>query len=68
MQFTFADTGAGIAPDEAERLFEAFYSTKELGLGLGLYVSRNIVREHGGWIEVESTGEGSTFTVWLPQS
>ncbi|MFL7807140.1 MAG: ATP-binding protein, partial [Anaerolineae bacterium] len=46
---------------------EGLHSTKEMGLGLGLRVSRNIVREHGGRIEVESEpGHGTTFTVWLP--
>ncbi|MEJ2208810.1 MAG: PAS domain S-box protein [Anaerolineae bacterium] len=67
VQISFADTGTGITPDDVEHLFEAFYSTKDLCLGLGLYVSHNIVQEHGGRIGVESTDEGSTFTVWLPQ-
>jgi PAS domain S-box-containing protein len=67
VQVSFADTGKGIPPDEVERLFEAFHSTKDLGLGLGLYVSRNIVQEHGGRIDVQSeVGQGTTFTVWLP--
>jgi PAS domain S-box-containing protein len=61
------DTGCGIAPEVIPRLFNPFYTTKPEGLGLGLYVTRNIVRECGGRIEVESLlGEGSTFTVWLP--
>jgi signal transduction histidine kinase len=64
---SFADTGAGIVPEEVARLFEAFHSTKQLGLGLGLYVSRNILQEHGGWIDVQSqVGQGATFTIWLP--
>jgi PAS domain S-box-containing protein len=67
VQVSFADTGVGIAPEEVARLFEAFHSTKQLGLGLGLYVSRNIVQEHGGWIDVQSeVGQGATFNVWLP--
>jgi PAS domain S-box-containing protein len=66
-QISFADTGVGIALQEAEHLFEAFHSTKETGLGLGLYVTRNILLEHGGSIDVESDpGHGATFTVWLP--
>jgi len=64
---TFADTGTGIPEEQLERLFEPFASTKTEGLGLGLYVSRNIVHEHGGHIQVDSRpGQGTTFTVWLP--
>jgi PAS domain S-box-containing protein len=69
VRISFADTGEGIPPETMERLFEAFYTTKsqELGLGLGLHVSRNIIKEHGGRIDVESeVGRGTTFTVWLP--
>jgi two-component system NtrC family sensor kinase len=63
----FADTGPGIPPDLAQRIFEPFESSKDQGLGLGLYVSKNIVEDHGGHIEVESeTGKGTAFTVWLP--
>jgi two-component system, NtrC family, sensor histidine kinase AtoS len=63
----FVDTGCGIAPDDLPRLFEPFYTTKTEGLGLGLYLTHNIVEEHGGRIEVESElGQGATFTVWLP--
>jgi PAS domain S-box-containing protein len=63
----FADTGQGIAPDTLPHLFDPFFTTKANGLGLGLYITRNIVEEHGGHIEVESEpGEGTTFTVWLP--
>jgi PAS domain S-box-containing protein len=67
VRLSFADSGRGIATDAASHLFEPFYSTKPDGLGLGLYVTHNIVEEHGGHIEVESReGEGATFTVWLP--
>ncbi len=69
VRISFADSGLGIAPEEVRRMFEAFHSTKELGLGLGLFVSRNIVQEHGGRIDVESElGHGATFHVWLPRS
>jgi two-component system NtrC family sensor kinase len=69
VSISFTDTGVGIPPEQIERLFEAFHSTKEMGLGLGLHVSRNIVGEHGGHINVESEpGHGTTFTVWLPRS
>jgi signal transduction histidine kinase len=64
---SFADTGPGIAPDALPRIFDPFYTTKPEGLGLGLYITRNVVEEHRGRVEVESLlGEGATFTVWLP--
>jgi PAS domain S-box-containing protein len=67
VQVTFADTGQGIVPDALPHLFDPFYTTKSEGLGLGLYITRNIIEEHGGRVEVESLlGEGTTFTVWLP--
>ncbi len=63
------DQGAGIPDEIMDHLFDPFFSTKAKGTGLGLFVSQNIVQEHGGRIEVESTvGEGSTFTVALPVS
>jgi PAS domain S-box-containing protein len=67
VRISFADSGKGIAADAASHLFEPFYTTKPDGMGLGLYVTHNIVEEHGGHIEMESReGEGATFTVWLP--
>ena len=64
---SFADTGRGIAPDAVPHIFDAFYTTKPEGMGLGLYVTRNIVEEHGGHIDVETQpGAGATFTIWLP--
>ena len=69
VEVTFKDTGVGIPPQDLKHLFEAFHSDKEHGLGLGLYVSRNVVKDHGGRIDVKSKlGFGSTFTVWLPQA
>ena len=64
---SFADSGYGIAADALPHLFDPFYTTKAEGLGLGLYITKNIVEEHGGYIDVESqVGEGTTFKVWLP--
>lgn len=64
------DTGPGLTPDEAARIFEPFYTTKTDGTGLGLAVSYGIIQQHGGRIEVKSVpateGSGTTFTVLLP--
>jgi two-component system NtrC family sensor kinase len=63
----FADTGVGIAPERLGNLFDPFYTTKSQGLGLGLYITHNVVEEHGGHIDVSShVGQGTIFTVWLP--
>jgi signal transduction histidine kinase len=64
------DTGIGISPENMERLFEPFFTTRPpgQGTGLGLSVSYGIVTDHGGLIDVEShPGQGSIFTVWLPE-
>ena len=67
LEVHIADTGVGIPSSRLPDLFEPFYTTKDTGVGLGLYVSHNIVQEHGGRIEVESVeGEGTAFTVRLP--
>ncbi len=61
------DKGVGLAEDERRKVFEPFFSTKQNGTGLGLYVSHSIVERHGGYIFVESSlMEGTTFTVYLP--
>ena len=63
------DNGSGIAPENMEKLFTPFFTTKEegKGLGLGLAVSYGIIERHGGKVEVQSElGRGTTFTVHLP--
>jgi two-component system NtrC family sensor kinase len=63
------DEGVGISPHDRVHLFEPFFTTKGVGegTGLGLSVSRGIIREHGGWIAVESEpGKGSSFAIYLP--
>lgn len=67
VQIQFKDEGPGVPPDKAEMIFEPFYTTKKDSLGLGLFISQNIVQQHGGRIELTSQeGEGAIFTVWLP--
>ncbi|HWI82852.1 sensor histidine kinase [Ramlibacter sp.] len=69
VQIEITDTGCGIPAANLQRIFDPFFTSKEVGkgTGLGLSVSYGIVRSHGGEIEVESTvGEGSTFRVLLP--
>jgi signal transduction histidine kinase len=66
---TVADTGSGIAPDVAPRIFESFFTTKPRGqgTGLGLAICRDIAKTHGGEMTVTSRpGEGSTFALWVP--
>ena len=65
------DTGCGIAQDTIDRIWDPFFTTKEVGkgVGLGLALSYDIVKRHGGDIQVESMlDEGSQFTVFLPPS
>lgn len=62
-----SDSGPGISPDEAAKIFEPFYTTKATGTGLGLAVSYGIIERHGGRIEVTGApGKGTIFTISLP--
>ena len=63
------DTGPGISPEDAARVFDAFYTTKENGVGIGLCIAHQIVTAHGGEIQVHSeSGRGTTFEVLLPEA
>ncbi|HST21603.1 MAG TPA: ATP-binding protein, partial [Blastocatellia bacterium] len=62
-----SDTGDGISEEELARIFEPFFSTRIKGTGLGLWVTQDIIRHHGGRIEVSSEkGRGTTFQIILP--
>lgn len=66
---TITDNGQGIAPENLQRVFEPFYSTKFVGRGFGLAQAAGIINAHQGAITVESSpGRGATFTVFLPET
>jgi two-component system NtrC family sensor kinase len=67
VEISVSDTGPGIAEDVVPKLFEPFFSTKQGGTGLGLALTHQIIREHGGVLHVHSTpGRGATFVIALP--
>jgi signal transduction histidine kinase len=62
-----SDSGIGLSIDEAERIFEAFFTTKPRGTGMGLSISRRIIASHGGHLWANpNTGQGATFQFTLP--
>jgi signal transduction histidine kinase len=67
VQIQVEDHGSGIGAEALKTLFEPFTTTKPGGSGLGLYISHDIVKRHGGRLAVSSEpGRGTTFTVELP--
>jgi two-component system, LuxR family, sensor kinase FixL len=58
VEFAVADSGPGIDPDVADRIFEPFVSTKRGGMGIGLSICRSIIESHGGFLEFEPNPEG----------
>jgi len=69
VEVSVRDSGSGVAPEHAARLFQPYFTTKKHGTGLGLFVTRQLVADHGGTVTFESSvGEGTTFRVFLPFS
>ena len=70
VMLAFEDTGVGVAPEDEDRLFTPFFTTKEpgKGTGMGLAVSQSIAREHGGEITFSSSPAGSRFVVAIPMA
>ena len=71
VEFSVLDTGHGLSPEVMTRLFEAFYSTKAEGMGIGLKLCRSIVESHQGRMEAQNLYNGDEvvgcrFTFWIP--
>jgi signal transduction histidine kinase len=67
VRVAISDTGAGLSPEQIEKIFDLDYTTKEKGLGLGLALAHEIIKGHGGEIRVSSQeGKGTTFVILLP--
>lgn len=69
IEMRVADTGEGLTPEECERLFTPYYTTKQHGTGLGLAIVQSVVADHGGTIAVESRADGgAVFILTLPRA
>jgi signal transduction histidine kinase len=68
LEISVDDTGVGLAPDKAEQVFQAFFTTKPHGTGMGLSISRSIVESYGGrlWARANPERRGATFQFTLP--
>jgi signal transduction histidine kinase len=67
LRVEIADTGVGMTEEQLRSVFEAFYTTKSQGLGLGMPYAKKVVEQHGGRVSVESrAGEGATVRIYLP--
>jgi len=67
VDITISDTGCGIAPEEMDRIFTPYFTTKSKGSGLGLAIAQKIIEDHHGLLKIESLpGQGTTMTVSLP--
>jgi signal transduction histidine kinase len=69
VELRVADTGQGMTPEECERLFTPYYTTKQHGTGLGVAIVQSVIADHAGTIAVESpAGGGATFIITLPRA
>jgi signal transduction histidine kinase len=68
VRVTLDDAGAGLKPQDVDKLFQAFYTTKKTGMGIGLSVSRSIVERHGGhlWATPKDDSPGARFSFAIP--
>lgn len=66
--FSVSDKGTGIKESDYDKIFDPFFTTKspDMGTGIGLSIVQNIIKQHEGFIEVDSTNKGSTFKIYLP--
>ena len=67
--FEISDNGPGMDDEQIHQIFQLFYSSKGTkGTGIGLFVTRKVIRQHGGWVTVESKhGHGARFVITLPR-
>jgi signal transduction histidine kinase len=64
---TVRDSGVGLDPENKEKIFDAFYTSKSVGMGMGLAISRSIIEHHGGRLwAVANQGPGATFLFTIP--
>jgi signal transduction histidine kinase len=69
VEIKVSDTGEGLTPEECERLFTPYYTTKQHGTGLGLAIVQSVVADHQGTITVEGrAGGGAAFIIMLPKA
>jgi signal transduction histidine kinase len=67
LRIRFSDNGPGIPPDDLDRIFEPFYTTKSGGMGMGLSICRRIIQAHGGRLEAKNrVPQGTEFIILLP--
>ncbi|MGE3777058.1 MAG: sensor histidine kinase, partial [Pirellulaceae bacterium] len=67
VRIVVTDSGPNVTPEQEDKLFSAFYTTKSSGLGMGLPISRSIIRAHGGSLEYERcANSGAVFVITLP--